>query len=293
MPRCARVSTLGQPHLISARANTGSKLFYNDDDYESYLEHLIDLASQEIINLYGFCLHPKELRLLLTPKHFSISRVMQRLNGSHTRRINQRRSRRGALFNGRFESKLLEEDQVIEILRNIHLWPVRKGLSRRPESYSWSSHRAYLGLENDWEEALSSHAIFEYFSDSLNVSRKAFARYIESAALESEVPTLGMLETSAPNKSKFKRRLSLSALAKRIGLLLNIEAKLLSSNSRRQELVMGRRLFATTAVKNAGWSITGVAYFLNRDKAQVSRLVSQGIELFTKNESFRVLINSI
>ena len=97
------------------------------------------------------------------------------------------------------------------------------------------------------------------------------------------------------NKNPIRRfkRLSLPGLAKRVGLLLNVNMVLLQSPSRRQDLVMARRLFATAAVMNISRSVTEVAKFLKRDKAQVSRLVSQGMDLAYKNEPFKLLFNSI
>ena len=68
---------------------------------------------------------------------------------------------------------------------------------------------------------------------------------------------------------------------------------LLHSASRRQDLVMARRLFSTAAVMNTARTITEVADFLKRDKAQVSRLVSQGMDLVHKDEPFKLLFRSI
>ncbi|MES2503304.1 MAG: hypothetical protein V4534_00320 [Myxococcota bacterium] len=294
MSRLARVTHLGQPHLVLARANGGTKLFYENEDFESYVDNLFDLARQEVIRLFSFCLHTDELRLLITPTAFPLSRIMQRLHGSHTLRINSRQNRRGPLFQGRFESQVVGDEQLLEAVRNIHLWPVRKGLVRRPENYAWSSHGAYINPESSWARFLSNEAIFDGFSDSSNVSKRAFARYVESAALEPEelLEQHQLAELKNIDKKKL-RRLSLSGLAKRVSLLLNVNVLMLPNASRRQEFVMARRLFATVAVMNNSRSVTEVAEFLNRDKAQVSRLVSQGMDMAARNEPFKLLYNSI
>lgn len=293
MSRSARLTLVGQPHLVLARANSGSKLFYEEEDFEVYVKNLQELVRNQMIQLFGFCLHFNELRLIMSPSQFSLSRIMQRVHGSHTLRINHRQDRRGPLFQGRFESKIIGEDQLSEAVRNIHLWPVRKGLVRRAENYPWSTHLAYIDLESPWADSLTSSSILSHFSDSETVARRAFARYVESAALEPEemLETWGSVE---PKKSvKTPKRLSLTALAKRVSLLLNINVLLLHSVSRRQDLVMARRLFSTAAVMNTSRTITEVAAFLKRDKAQVSRLVSQGMDLVHKDEPFKLLFKSI
>jgi len=290
--RSARVTILGQPHLVLAKAGSGSKLFYDEEDFEAYIAILMELARNQMIELFGFCLYFNELQILLSPTQFSLSRIMQRIHGSHTLRINHRQKRRGPLFQGRFESKILGEDQLTDAIRNIHLWPVRKGLVRRAENYAWSTHVAYLDPKNPWSNSLACSQILQNFSDSQIIAQRAFGRYVESAALEPEeaLEAFGSVESK---KIKLPKRLSLTALAKRVSLLLNINVLLLHNVSRRQDLVVARRLFATAAVMNASRTITEVATFLKRDKAQVSRLVSQGMDLVHKDEPFKLLFNSI
>lgn len=294
MSRHARLTLMGQPHLVLAKANSGSKLFYDEEDFEAYVGILLELVRDQMIELFGFCLHSNELRLLLSPSQFSLSRIMQRLHGSHTLRINHRQKRRGPLFQGRFESKILGEDQLIDALRNIHLWPVRKGLVRRAENYPWSTHQAYLDPRSPWSDALMSSHVLQSFAESQIIAGRAFSRYVESAALEPEeaLEAFDMTESKKTTKGRLKR-LSLAALAKRVSLLLNINMLLLHSTSRRQDLVVARRLFATAAVMNTARTVTEVAAFLKRDKAQVSRLVSQGMDLVHKDEPFKLLFNSI
>ncbi len=293
MSRSARLTLVGQPHLVLAKANSGSKLFYDEEDFEAYIGLLLELVRSQMIELFGFCLHFNELRLLLSPSQFPLSRIMQRIHGSHTLRVNHRQKRRGPLFQGRFESKILGDDQLIDAVRNIHLWPVRKGLVRRAENYPWSTHSAYLDLESPWANALMCSNILQGFSESQVVARRAFARYVESAALEPEEVLEGLDSTGFKKTVKGPKRLSLTALAKRVSLLLNINMLLLHSASRRQDLVVARRLFATAAVMNTARTVTEVAGFLKRDKAQVSRLVSQGMDLVHKDEPFKLLFNSI
>lgn len=56
---------------------------------------------------------------------------------------------------------------------------------------------------------------------------------------------------------------------------------------------MARRLLATSAVRQAGRSVTEVAEFLNRDKGQVSRLVAQGMSQMRSDAGFRTLLEAM
>ena len=54
----------------------------------------------------------------------------------------------GHLFQGRYQAVLVERDSyLLELVRYIHLNPVRTGMVKAPRDYPWSGHRAYLGEE--------------------------------------------------------------------------------------------------------------------------------------------------
>ena len=54
----------------------------------------------------------------------------------------------GHLFQGRFKSVLVDEEQYLrELIRYIHLNPVRAKLESLPQQYRWSSHNAYMGSD--------------------------------------------------------------------------------------------------------------------------------------------------
>lgn len=61
--------------------------------------------------------------------------------------FNRRHERSGHLFQGRFGSKLVEDDvHFLELARYLPLNPVRAGLCRSPEDWLWSSYAATVGL---------------------------------------------------------------------------------------------------------------------------------------------------
>ena len=86
---------------------------------------------------------------------FPLCRIMQHLGFRYTQWFNRRHMRVGHLFQGRYQAVLVDADSyLLELVRYIHLNPVRAGLVKAPERYySWSGHRAYLGkVRLDWLE---------------------------------------------------------------------------------------------------------------------------------------------
>lgn len=305
MPRQSRVSWLNYPHLVIAEANGGSSLFNDDSDYVFYIGLLRQLVRDRLLKVYAFCLMEHELRLVVEPNRLRLSRVMQRLHGKHTARMNRQHNRRGHLFRGRFRSIIFNNSDLLSVVRSVHLWPVRHGLLRRPEFYPYASHGSYLGLGS--ADFLATADVLSQFHGDNEAKKRAFARFVEFSALEpdgfglSEIaPGIGGTFLSSDNLIKkagviaeVRKKPSIKGLADRTSLLLNISHEQLVGPSRRQDLVMARRLLATAAVLTAERSVTEVAYFLSRDKAQISRLVTQGMDLLDNNEAFILMFEAL
>ncbi len=74
----------------------------------------------------------------------NLSKAMQWLGVSYTRRFNNRHSRSGHLFQGRFKSIVVEnEAYVVELSCYVHRNPLRAGIVKRLIDYKWSSYPVY------------------------------------------------------------------------------------------------------------------------------------------------------
>ena len=73
---------------------------------------------------------------------------MHHINGAYTTYYNKKQERSGHLFQGRYKAILIDpEPYLLDLVRQIHLLPVRDGLQGDPMQHPWSSHRAYCGRE--------------------------------------------------------------------------------------------------------------------------------------------------
>jgi hypothetical protein len=88
---------------------------------------------------------------------------MQNLQFRYSQEVNRAPGFTGALFGGRFKSKLvLDESHWFYLLMYIHLNPVRARLVSHPDRYTWTSHGAY---QNDKKRPkwLLTKEMQEYF----------------------------------------------------------------------------------------------------------------------------------
>ena len=74
-----------------------------------------------------------------------LGNAMSFLASQYARRFNLRHNRSGHLFERRYRAILVQEDVYLkELVRYIHMNPVRAGMVDNPCEYQWSSHNTYL-----------------------------------------------------------------------------------------------------------------------------------------------------
>ena len=120
------------------RGNDGQPIFFDDED-----RCRMCLLIQEGIERFGhsihaFCFMTNHLHLAIQVVEVSISRIIQNLAFRYTRYINRKQKRIGHLFQGRFKSIVVDGKRYLkELVRYIHLNPVRAGIVYQPEKYVW------------------------------------------------------------------------------------------------------------------------------------------------------------
>ena len=94
------------------------------------------------------CLDVKPLPSVVGSRSFPRARVLQSLLTGYVRRFNKIHRRQRHLFEGRYKAIVCERDSyLLELVRYIHLNPVRAAIVKRPRNWQWSGHKEYLGKE--------------------------------------------------------------------------------------------------------------------------------------------------
>ena len=146
MPRHPRVHAKGLLYHVIARGNNGQKIFLRETDYEAFLKALGVVRKRYPFYLYAYVLMSNHFDLLLEVQRFSTARILQSLLTGYVRRFNRIHRHKGHLFQGRYKAILCDRDSyLMELVRYIHLNPVRASLVKRPIEWRWSGHGEYLG----------------------------------------------------------------------------------------------------------------------------------------------------
>ena len=146
MARRPRVHFPGALYHVISRGNQRQKIYKDDPDYQRFETLLGEVIKRHVLTLYAYVLMPNHFHLLVEVGRVPLSKAMQVLLYRYTRRYNQRYRKSGHLFQGRYKAILCDRDNyLMELIRYLHLNPVRAGMARDPGRYRWSSHEAYIG----------------------------------------------------------------------------------------------------------------------------------------------------
>ncbi len=152
MPRRPRMYLPGLPYHIVQRGNNREACFYAVEDYECYLNYLVDSLSRYEVALHAYVLMTNHIHLLMSPKDKEgISNVMKVTGSRFAHYMNKRYRRTGTLWEGRHKPSVVDsESYLLTCYRYIELNPVAAGMVVKPEEYRWSSYGV-----NAWGDKVS------------------------------------------------------------------------------------------------------------------------------------------
>jgi REP-associated tyrosine transposase len=148
MPRHPRVHAEGVLYHVMARGNDGQKIFLGQRDYQAFLDSLGVVRKRYPFYLYAYVLMSNHFHLLLEAHRSPTARILQSLLTGYVGQFNRTHRHKGHLFQGRYRAIVCDrESYLLELMRYIHLNPVRAGMVKRPGEWPWSGHGEYLGKD--------------------------------------------------------------------------------------------------------------------------------------------------
>ena len=151
MSRHPRIVLPGVPLHIIQRGNNRNVCFFCKADYQAYLSLLAVFSRSCACPIHAYVLMTNHVHILVTPEcEASAADLMKNVGQNYVQYINRRHDRFGTLWQGRFRSCVVDEENYFLVCqRYIELNPVRACLTTHPVDYPWSSYRANAHGEAD------------------------------------------------------------------------------------------------------------------------------------------------
>lgn len=293
--RGPRLELVGGLYHVYTRGNNRARIFGESSQYGRFRRSLGEAVERYRWVLHAFALMPTHIHLMLELTETNLSRGMNWLLSGYAQFRNVVTGRVGHVFGERFHSELCERESYrLELVRYIHMNPVKAGHVADPAAWEWSSHRAYLGLEFiPW---LTPEPILESFGVPADSSRRrrfhefAVARLTARqktriARLEggwvhgSEVFIEEMKRLAAQSVRRHDRKTDdrpfLVDLAACVASEHGMPVAALTGRGKHAATIMARSQMVRQAVQQYRYSASTVARFLNRDKALISRILAR------------------
>ncbi|OQY98313.1 MAG: hypothetical protein B6D35_12505 [Candidatus Brocadia sp. UTAMX2] len=182
MSRPWRIEFEGAYYHILSRGNERRNIFRDQNDRILFLDILGKTSERFEVEVYAYVLMDNHYHLLLKTTKSNISQSMQWLGTTYTRRYNIAHKRIGHLFQGRFKSFLIENDQyLLRLSCYIHRNPLRAKIVNRLVDYPWSSYPMYAYGKKSPEWLRTAPILSRFDAKDKN---KAYREMVQSYARE-------------------------------------------------------------------------------------------------------------
>ncbi len=179
MSRPLRISFDNAVYHITARGNRRDKIFYSDNDKKVFLQKMDQTFIKYSFLCYAYCLMDNHYHLFIKTSRGNLSQGMHYLNASYANYFVAKYKTIGPLFQGRYKSLLVDEDNyALTLSCYIHLNPLRAGISKNIHEYPWSSLLDYLGKRRKEFKPLNTQFILTQLEKNLTRSHTMYKKYI-------------------------------------------------------------------------------------------------------------------
>ncbi len=178
MPRPSRMIYEEAFYHVFNRGVNKMPIFFDELDNKIFIKILRHEALEMNVRVFAYCLMPNHYHLFIQTKNANLNIFMQKLAGRYVQLVNFRHSRVGALFQGRYQNRLVDIDSyALRLTRYIHLNPVIAGYAKRPQDYPWSSYNSYRDNQNSW---ISTDLPLELLGGKNKASFRQFEKFHET-----------------------------------------------------------------------------------------------------------------
>lgn len=309
MPRQARIDMPGLLQHVIVRGIERRNIFRNNADRCDFVQRLSLLLKETNTDCFAWALIPNHFHLLLRPNQCSLKHVMRRLLTGYAISFNKRHKRNGHLFQNRYKSIVCEEDNyLLELVRYIHLNPLRAGLVKDLSSlkkFTWCGHGGLLG--KTVLEGQSVDEVLALFGPSRNRAIEAYQQFLHDGVDLGKRPELvggGLVRSLLTEKAEklqaydervlgsgdFVERLRkqdalhhkmmmgmpLSELLSRTAEAFDLNVAQVKARSRDPQRSSARDIFCILAVRRLHFSGVDVGTALGVGRSAVSQSVKRG-----------------
>ena len=322
MPRNARIDIPGLLQHVIVRGIEKRTIFQDDEDRDDFLSRLGVLLQETETECYAWVLLGNHFHLLLQSNREKLGTLMRRLLTGYAVVFNLRHTRSGHLFQNRYKSIVCDaESYLLELIRYIHLNPVRAGMLKdlnELEIFPWCGHAELTGKIT--RNLINAAAVLSLFAARKQTALKNYRAFLAdgiktgmttklskggkriSCHLNSALADEDVFDDRILGGGRFveevldasqdipEQRPSLEELLRQVAGHFNVDTSLLRFPNKERHIVKAKSVLCYLAVRQLQLKGVEVARRLGYTSAAVTHAVKRGEKVLQQDEGLKVLL---
>ena len=206
----------------------------------------------------------------------------------------------GHLFQGRYKAILCDMDAyLLELVRYIHLNPVRAKVAKEPEGYVWSGHLSYLGKGG--KGLIDEGFVLDQFGGSRSLARRRYRQFVwegisrgheekyyqvKDQRYLGEESFIDRIETEKKESEEWVYDISLGVIAQEASRATGIREDKMYSVTRDREGVRGRGIVAYLARIISGYTVKEIGEHFRRSPVAIGEAIMKVEDQLQRDKSF-------
>jgi len=240
------------------------------------------------------------VHLLLEVERTPLSKIMQSLLFRYTQYFNRRYQEVGHLFQGRYKAIVCDKDAyLLELVRYIHLNPVRAKVVKAPEDYEWSGHQSYLGKRKG--DLIDDGFVSDQFGDDRSSARRRYRRFVREGITGGhetkyyqvkdqcylgENDFVERMEKERKEPEDWVYEIPLGTISREVAAAIGSKEDELCSARRGRQGSRGRGMVAYLGRSIAGYTVKEIADYFGRSSVTVSEAIKKVENLLHEDVAF-------
>ena len=248
-------------HIVQ-RGVARRRLFEQKGDQVRFVDLLAELESYGV-EVHSWCLMPNHVHLVVHCGDRPPGDAMRFLFGRYAQWFNRTRQRVGHLYQERYRYiPVGNDEQLVQLVRYVHLNPVRAGLSTSARQFRWSAHQDYV-RERSRHSWLHRSWVLRYFHSDSSLARRQFGRFVDKGTGG------GINRLPGSLSSEVRDALTLPEVIQELCAFLDVtEAQLRRSRSSSAAIVRGA--LAVSGYDSGRWSLRELSSWSGKSRSALS-----------------------
>jgi len=290
---------------VISRGNRRQGIFHDEKDFNRFLDQLSDCKTRYSFYLYAYALMKNHIHLLLEVKGTSLSRIMQSLLFRYAQYYNRRHREVGHLFQGRYKAIVCDKGAyLLELVRYIHLNPVRAQVVKKPEDYMWTGHLSYLGRRRG--SLIDEEFVLDLFGQERLLARQSYRKFVWEGIAEGheekyyqvkdqrylgEDTFIERIEEARRKPEDWTYEIPLEAISREVSRAMGVGEDGLCSDRRDRKAAGVRGLMSYLARRISGYTVKEIADHFRRSSVTISEGIGKVEDLLRKDKAFAKKLN--